>query len=61
MLRAVLAPHTGLNLSSNTDTIACFTSCDFAANAEDLSDNFMADADGCCWEFTPATGNGVNI
>lgn len=56
MLLAVLAFQAGLDLGTDSDTIASLAGGDFAPYAEDLSNDFMANADGGCWEITPSTG-----
>lgn len=54
VLLAVLAFHAGLDLGTDPDTIASLAGCDFASYAEDLSDDFMANANGGCWKITPS-------
>jgi hypothetical protein len=55
----VLAFHAGLDLSSNTDTVAGFDAFDLGANAKDLADDFVTNTKRCDGEVAP--GDGVNI
>ena len=55
----MLAFHAGLDLSSNTDTVAGFDAFDLGTNAKDLADDFVANAKRCDGEVAP--GDGVNI
>ena len=58
---ALFAPHTGLNLGSDSDTISNFTRRDFFADADDLSDDFVTNTQRCCVKVSPSTSDRMDI
>lgn len=53
--------HAGLHLSADTDTVTGFDQRYFGADAEDLADDLVADAEGCGRQFAPAARDSVDV